>query len=139
MSKGLLLFVTGSSSVEPVVNKLFSKTLEICRLLLGRSPTQKTESSCPNAKKPQCKRFLETYRFTKRVRELLFAEIVGQWSDYQHHEWLGYWGIGLLMFLENLFSPHPTELIMPLAGFTAAKGEMNFQYALLCRRVREMC
>jgi membrane protein DedA with SNARE-associated domain len=31
---------------------------------------------------------------------------------------LGYLGIGLLMFLENLFPPIPSELIMPLAGFT---------------------
>ncbi len=32
---------------------------------------------------------------------------------------LGYWGIALLMFIENLFPPIPSELIMPLAGFTA--------------------
>lgn len=32
---------------------------------------------------------------------------------------LGYLGIALLMFLENLFPPIPSELIMPLAGFTA--------------------
>jgi membrane protein DedA with SNARE-associated domain len=44
---------------------------------------------------------------------------------------LGYWGIGLLMFLENLFPPIPSELIMPLAGFTVAQGKMNFQYAVL--------
>lgn len=39
---------------------------------------------------------------------------------------LGYWGIGLLMFLENLFPPIPSELIMPLAGFTVAQGNMQF-------------
>lgn len=33
---------------------------------------------------------------------------------------LGYLGIALLMFLENLFPPIPSELIMPLAGFTAS-------------------
>ncbi|MBW4646693.1 MAG: DedA family protein [Goleter apudmare HA4340-LM2] len=33
---------------------------------------------------------------------------------------LGYWGIALLRFLENLFPPIPSELIMPLAGFTAS-------------------
>ncbi|MBD2090327.1 DedA family protein [Microcoleus sp. FACHB-1515] len=44
---------------------------------------------------------------------------------------LGYWGIGLLMFLENLFPPIPSELIMPLAGFTVARGEMNFFLAVL--------
>lgn len=44
---------------------------------------------------------------------------------------LGYWGIGFLMFMENLFPPIPSELIMPLAGFTVSRGEMNFQYAVL--------
>jgi membrane protein DedA with SNARE-associated domain len=34
-------------------------------------------------------------------------------------ESLGYTGIALLMFLENLFPPIPSELIMPLAGYTA--------------------
>ncbi|MGG6294608.1 DedA family protein [Leptolyngbya sp. AN02str] len=43
---------------------------------------------------------------------------------------LGYWGIGLLMFLENLFPPIPSELIMPLAGFTIAQGEMSFVSAI---------
>ena len=37
----------------------------------------------------------------------------------------GYLGIALLMFLENLFPPIPSELIMPLAGFDAARGELN--------------
>jgi len=39
---------------------------------------------------------------------------------------LGYLGIGLLMFFENLFPPIPSELIMPLAGFTVARGQMQF-------------
>ncbi|PIG95372.1 DedA family protein [Gloeocapsopsis sp. IPPAS B-1203] len=39
---------------------------------------------------------------------------------------LGYLGIGLLMFFENLFPPIPSELIMPLAGFTIARGQMQF-------------
>ena len=43
----------------------------------------------------------------------------------------GYWGIGLLMFAENLFPPIPSELIMPLAGFTVAQGKMNFGLAIL--------
>jgi membrane protein DedA with SNARE-associated domain len=46
-------------------------------------------------------------------------------------EQLGYVGIALLMFLENLFPPIPSELIMPLAGFTVAKGEMNFLVAVI--------
>lgn len=39
---------------------------------------------------------------------------------------LGYPGVALLMFLENLFPPIPSELIMPLAGFTAGRGELSF-------------
>jgi membrane protein DedA with SNARE-associated domain len=39
-------------------------------------------------------------------------------------ESLGYLGVALLMFLENLFPPIPSELVMPLAGFTASRGEM---------------
>jgi membrane protein DedA with SNARE-associated domain len=39
---------------------------------------------------------------------------------------LGYGGIGLLMFLENLFPPIPSELIMPLAGFNISLGKMAF-------------
>lgn len=37
----------------------------------------------------------------------------------------GYLGLLALMFLENLFPPIPSELIMPLAGFLAARGEMD--------------
>ena len=38
----------------------------------------------------------------------------------------GAWGIALLMLLENLFPPIPSELIMPLAGFEAAAGRLSF-------------
>jgi membrane protein DedA with SNARE-associated domain len=44
---------------------------------------------------------------------------------------LNYVGIGLLMFLENLFPPIPSELIMPLAGFTVAKGKMELVPVIL--------
>jgi membrane protein DedA with SNARE-associated domain len=37
----------------------------------------------------------------------------------------GYLGIFLLMVLENVFPPIPSELIIPLAGFAAAKGDLN--------------
>ncbi|MGB3267248.1 MAG: DedA family protein [Microcoleus sp.] len=43
---------------------------------------------------------------------------------------MGYLGIGLLMFLENLFPPIPSELIMPLAGFTVSQGRMDFLLAI---------
>ena len=35
---------------------------------------------------------------------------------------LGYPGVALLTFLENVVPPIPSELIMPLAGFIAARG-----------------
>lgn len=34
-------------------------------------------------------------------------------------------GVALMMFLENVFPPIPSELIMPLAGFNAARGPGN--------------
>ena len=37
----------------------------------------------------------------------------------------GYLGIVLLMLGENIFPPIPSELIMPLAGFVAARGELD--------------
>jgi membrane protein DedA with SNARE-associated domain len=42
-----------------------------------------------------------------------------------------YVGILLLMLAENLFPPIPSELIMPLAGFVAAKGELNIGLVML--------
>jgi membrane protein DedA with SNARE-associated domain len=38
---------------------------------------------------------------------------------------VGALGVALLMFLENVFPPIPSELIMPLAGFNAATGKQN--------------
>ena len=38
----------------------------------------------------------------------------------------GYLGILLLMLVENVFPPIPSELIMPLAGFMVARNELTF-------------
>ncbi|MBL1208369.1 DedA family protein [Geminocystis sp. GBBB08] len=43
---------------------------------------------------------------------------------------LGYVGIALLMFSENLFPPIPSELIMPLAGFSVSQGQMGLVPAI---------
>jgi membrane protein DedA with SNARE-associated domain len=51
---------------------------------------------------------------------------------------MGYVGIALLMFAENLFPPIPSELIMPLAGFTVAQGQMNFVLAVVAGVVGTM-
>ncbi len=38
---------------------------------------------------------------------------------------LGYPGIAILMFLEVVFPPIPSEVIMPLGGFASNKGSLN--------------
>lgn len=40
-------------------------------------------------------------------------------------ERLGYFGIALLMFLDNVFPPIPSEIIMPSAGYTASQGTLT--------------
>ncbi|WP_371778463.1 DedA family protein [Streptosporangium subroseum] len=46
-------------------------------------------------------------------------------------ETLGAPGAGLAIALENLFPPLPSEVILPLAGFTASKGTMSLFDAVL--------
>jgi membrane protein DedA with SNARE-associated domain len=43
----------------------------------------------------------------------------------------GYLGVFALMALENIFPPIPSELIMPFAGFVAARGDLNVVGVLL--------
>ena len=38
---------------------------------------------------------------------------------------LGYMGVAMLAFLEHVFPPIPSELILPLAGYVAASGELG--------------
>jgi membrane protein DedA with SNARE-associated domain len=38
----------------------------------------------------------------------------------------GYWGIALLMVIENVFPPIPSEVIMGLGGMAVARGSMQF-------------
>jgi membrane protein DedA with SNARE-associated domain len=45
-------------------------------------------------------------------------------------ESLGYAGVALLMLLENVFPPIPSEVIMPLAGFIVARGEWSLSGAI---------
>jgi membrane protein DedA with SNARE-associated domain len=37
----------------------------------------------------------------------------------------GYLGVGFLMFLETVFPPIPSEVIMPVSGLAAARGKMD--------------
>ncbi|HEY0112073.1 MAG TPA: DedA family protein [Allosphingosinicella sp.] len=48
---------------------------------------------------------------------------MGDWTT-SLIEQTGYVGIFLLMFLETVFPPIPSEVIMPLAGVQAAQGEL---------------
>jgi len=45
---------------------------------------------------------------------------------------LGYPGIIALMAMESSILPVPSELVMPPAGYWAAKGQMSFAVALVC-------
>lgn len=45
---------------------------------------------------------------------------------------MGYPGIVILMAMESSVLPVPSELVMPPAGYLAAKGEMNLVIAIAC-------
>ena len=54
------------------------------------------------------------------------------------HDWIvrtlreaGALGVGLLMLLENVIPPIPSELIMPLAGYEARQGRLNLLAAIV--------
>jgi membrane protein DedA with SNARE-associated domain len=51
---------------------------------------------------------------------------------------LNYPGIAFLMFLEVVFPPIPSEIIMPLAGFTASNGSLNVIGVILAGTVGSM-
>ena len=40
-------------------------------------------------------------------------------------ETLGYLGVGLLVAVENVFPPIPSEIVLPLAGFVAGRGDAS--------------
>lgn len=44
---------------------------------------------------------------------------------------LGYTGVVALTFLENLFPPIPSELVIPLAGFVAATDRLNVWWVIV--------
>lgn len=46
-------------------------------------------------------------------------------------EALGAVGVGVAVFLENVFPPIPSEVVLPLAGFTTTQGDLNVWAALM--------
>lgn len=46
-------------------------------------------------------------------------------------EWGGYWGVAALMLLETVFPPVPSEVIMTVAGVSAARGNMTLEGTIL--------
>ncbi|HZK06393.1 MAG TPA: DedA family protein [Actinomycetaceae bacterium] len=55
---------------------------------------------------------------------------IAKWSV-EIIEWLGGPGVAFLIALENLFPPLPSEVILPLAGFTASLGSFSLLAAIL--------
>ncbi|MCW4384966.1 DedA family protein [Salinibacterium sp. SYSU T00001] len=46
-------------------------------------------------------------------------------------ETLGEVGVGVLTLVETVFPPIPSEVVLPLAGFLAQQGRMNFVFVLI--------
>ena len=59
--------------------------------------------------------------FTDYVTQL--PDLIGR--AVEANQWLGYTAIFAAMFLENLFPPIPSELIMPLGGFYVQQGQLD--------------
>lgn len=55
---------------------------------------------------------------------------IAQWAV-SLMEWLGAPGAGLAIAAENLFPPLPSELILPMAGFTASRGTFGVVEVLI--------
>lgn len=61
-------------------------------------------------------------------------EGMGQWTEEVFRS-LGYVGIALMMLIENLFPPIPSEIVLPLAGFLVGRGEIGFVPALVAATI----
>ena len=61
------------------------------------------------------------------------SSLIGDFSNWARDimDALGYVGLALLVAIENLFPPIPSEIILPLAGFNSSLGDMNVFLAIL--------
>ncbi len=50
----------------------------------------------------------------------------------------GYLGVALLMLLETMFPPIPSEVVMPLAGVVAARGHLSLPLVILAGTIGSM-
>lgn len=48
---------------------------------------------------------------------------------------LGYVGLALMLLIENLFPPIPSEVVLPLAGFLVGVGELSYWGAVVAATV----
>lgn len=48
---------------------------------------------------------------------------------------LGAWGVGALTFVETLFPPLPSEVILPLSGYLAQRGRMGLAAVIVAATV----
>jgi membrane protein DedA with SNARE-associated domain len=53
--------------------------------------------------------------------------------------YLGYFGVFVLMMLESMVAPVPSELVMPFAGFLAATGRFSFALVVLFSSLGSIC
>jgi len=44
---------------------------------------------------------------------------------------LGYFGVAMLMFIETIFPPIPSEAVLPLAGYFSERGEFSFAIVVI--------
>lgn len=51
---------------------------------------------------------------------------------------LGEVGVGLALAIESIFPPIPSELILPVAGYLAYDGKLNFWLVMLCAAIGSM-
>ena len=63
----------------------------------------------------------------------MFTQILGIIGQFAINtiEFLGYPGLIILMAMESMVFPLPSELVMPFAGFLAVEGSLNFWLVIL--------
>jgi len=61
------------------------------------------------------------------------SSLVDSLSEFMNRlvELLGYPGLFLVMFIENIIPPIPSEFVLPFAGFQVAEGLMSYPLVLL--------